>query len=70
MLLSAAMMLDWLGTRHSDAALSEAAGVLEEAVRKAFGPGGVQPMELGGNDGTRAIAQAVLEHCVASHTGQ
>ena len=65
MLLSAAMMLDWLGARHNDARLTEAAAVLEDAVRAAFVEGGVQPVELGGKDGTRAIAQAVGDRVAA-----
>jgi 3-isopropylmalate dehydrogenase len=60
MFLSAAMMLEWLGIRHADARLSEAAVVLEDAVRHVFADGGVRPIELGGRDGTREITAAVL----------
>jgi 3-isopropylmalate dehydrogenase len=66
MFLSAAMMLEWLGTRHNDARLAEAASVLEDAVRNVFADGRVRPIELGGKDGTRAITAAVLEG-IAKH---
>jgi 3-isopropylmalate dehydrogenase len=60
MFLSAAMMLDWLGERHGDARLREGARLLEDAVRMVFAERRVLPFEFGGNDGTRAITQAVL----------
>jgi 3-isopropylmalate dehydrogenase len=59
MILSAAMMLDWLGTRHRHPLASEAAARIERAVDAAYARG-LRPMELGGRDGTRAIAAAVL----------
>jgi len=60
MFLSAAMMLDWLGERHGDPGLSEAARVLEDAVRTVFRERRVRPFELGGSSGTREITQSVL----------
>jgi 3-isopropylmalate dehydrogenase len=60
MILSAAMMLEWLGERHASAQLSEAARILEGAVRNAFAQGTLRACELGGRDGTAAITQAVL----------
>ena len=60
MFLSAALMLEWLGERHADAKLSEAAKVLEDGVRAAFGRTTLRPFEFGGKDGTVAITQAVL----------
>jgi 3-isopropylmalate dehydrogenase len=59
MILSAAMMLDWLGERHDDARLSAAARRIETAVDAAFASGRLLPIELGGRDGTAAIASAV-----------
>ena len=58
-ILSAAMMLDWLGERHADPALARAAVRLEAAVDRVFASGRVMPMELGGSDGTQSIARAV-----------
>jgi 3-isopropylmalate dehydrogenase len=60
MLLSAAMMLEWLATRHNDKRLNAAATALEDAMRGVFADDRMRPMELGGNAGTRAIAAAVM----------
>ena len=60
MILSAAMMLDWLGDKHDHPPASDAALRIERAVDAAYA-GGIKPMEFGGADGTAAIAGAVLE---------
>ena len=59
MILSAALMLDWLAERHEHAGAEQAARAIEAAVDRAFA-GGIVPCELGGSDGTAAIAAAVL----------
>ena len=59
MILSAAMMLDWLADKHDHPPAAEAAQRVERAVDKAFAAG-IKPMEFGGKDGTAAIAKAVL----------
>jgi 3-isopropylmalate dehydrogenase len=61
MLLSAAMMLDWLAVRHADAALADGARAIEQALQRAFAEGAVRPYDFGGRSGTAAIAQAVKE---------
>jgi 3-isopropylmalate dehydrogenase len=58
MILSAAMMLDWLADKHDMPAAGEAAIRIEDAVDKAYAS--VKPMEFGGKDGTAAISRAVL----------
>ena len=68
MFLSAAMMLDWLGARHSDERLSDGARVLEDAVRTVFGERRVLPFEFGGRDGTREITETVLSALVDIRT--
>ena len=60
MILSAAMMLDWLADKHDHPPAAEAAQRIERAVDKAF-QGGLKPMEFGGGDGTAAIGKAVLK---------
>jgi len=60
MILSAAMMLDWLAERHEDPRLAAAAQRLERAVDAAFASGKLVPFELGGKAGTAAIRDAVL----------
>jgi 3-isopropylmalate dehydrogenase len=62
MILSAAMMLDWLAGQHDEPRLAAAARRLELAVDAAFRPGTLCPYELGGRDGTRAIAEAVASN--------
>jgi 3-isopropylmalate dehydrogenase len=60
MLLSAAMMLDWLGERHGVAKCLEAARVLEAAVDRVFAERTVLTPEFGGKDGTAAVTKAVI----------
>jgi 3-isopropylmalate dehydrogenase len=59
MILSAAMMLDWLADKHDHQPAAEAALRIERAVDKAYA-GGIKPMEYGGKDGTNAVASAVM----------
>jgi 3-isopropylmalate dehydrogenase len=59
MILSAAMMLEWLADRHDHQPAADAAQRIERAVDKAYA-GEIKPMEYGGSDGTAAIAKAVL----------
>ena len=65
MLLSTAMMLDWLGERHGEAAMVTAGAVLEKAVDLAFA-GGARPHDLGGSHGTRDMATAVIDQLEAA----
>ncbi len=58
MILSAAMMLDYLADKHDMPAAGEAAQRIERAVDKAYET--IKPMEFGGKDGTAAISKAVL----------
>lgn len=62
MILSAAMMLDWLSERTGIAQLAADAQRIERAVDAAFASGKLKPFELGGNDGTAAIAAAVASN--------
>jgi 3-isopropylmalate dehydrogenase len=59
MILSTAMMLDWLADKHDHPQAAEAAQKIERAVDKAYASG-IKPMEYGGADGTASIAKAVL----------
>jgi 3-isopropylmalate dehydrogenase len=59
MILSAALMLDWLAERHDHAGAAEAAERIERAVDRAF-ICGLKPCEFGGDDGTAVVADAVL----------
>src|SRR5262249_31031509 len=63
-ILSAAMMLDWLGRRHGQPALIEAGRRIDKSVTQVLGEGKVLPVDQGGSATTAevgtAIAQAVL----------
>lgn len=61
MLLSAALMLDWLGHRHGSDALKDAARLLETAIHRGYAAGRIRPAEYGGADGTRAVGKKVIE---------
>jgi 3-isopropylmalate dehydrogenase len=59
MILSAAMMLDWLADKHGLEQATEACERIERAVDKAYAQG-IKPMEFGGANGTADIGNAVL----------
>lgn len=61
MILSAAMMLEWLGGRHGSPAAETAAQAITKAVDTAFGSGRVKSYDIGGKDGTDAIAKVVAD---------
>jgi len=61
MILSAALMLEWLGERHGDAKLLEAAKFLQDAVDLTFAQRRVKPADIGGNDDTTAVTRAVID---------
>jgi 3-isopropylmalate dehydrogenase len=60
MLLSAAMMLDWLASRGAGQGFAEAGAELEGAVDAAFAAG-LRTADIGGGDGTAAVVRAVTE---------
>ncbi len=59
MILSAAMMLDWLADKHGLEGAAEAGEDIARAVDKVYADG-IKPMEFGGVNGTADIAKAVL----------
>jgi len=60
MLLSGAMMLDWLGKKCNLPTMIEDGRKLEAAVEAAYVNRGLLPYELGGDSGTEAIFAAVM----------
>jgi 3-isopropylmalate dehydrogenase len=60
MMLSAAMLLDWLGARHSQPALVEAARAIHAAVDAALADASARTGDLGGAGNTRVFTEAVL----------
>ncbi len=59
-ILSGGLMLDYLAEKTGDAAYSDAASQVEDAVERGFAAGALRPMEFGGDMGTKAVTKAVL----------
>lgn len=59
MILSCAMMLEWLGEQHECPAAAGAGALMRNAVDQAYSSGGLKPFEIGGAAGTTEIADAV-----------
>lgn len=64
-ILSASMMLDWLGDRNDDAACSTAGAIVEQAVAKVLAEGRVRTPDIGGTSSTIEVAQAVVSNLTA-----
>jgi 3-isopropylmalate dehydrogenase len=62
MLLSTAMMLGWLGVRHRDTRMTDAASCIQLAIETAFAERQVLPFEFGGHSGTADITKAVINN--------
>lgn len=60
MILSGAMMLDWLGERRGDQSALAAARHVEAAVSRVIAEGRVLTPDLGGSAGTRDVSRAVI----------
>jgi 3-isopropylmalate dehydrogenase len=60
MIVSAAMMLNWLAQKHDTPALAKAGTAIEQALERGFENGTVRPTDLGGNTGTDEITDAVI----------
>ncbi|MFG0286835.1 MAG: isocitrate/isopropylmalate dehydrogenase family protein [Rhodopirellula sp. JB044] len=60
-MLSAAMMLDWLGDQHNDPVAIDAAARLETAVAKVLEAGEVRTRDIGGTSSTSDVATAVAD---------
>ncbi|MFQ5881607.1 MAG: isocitrate/isopropylmalate dehydrogenase family protein [Candidatus Methylomirabilales bacterium] len=61
-ILSASMMLDWLGQRYQDSAASKAAELLEHAVVQVLKEGRVKTRDLGGKASTAQVGDAVATY--------
>lgn len=65
MILSSAMVLDWLSGRANDPRLNEAARRIEDGVNAAVLAGRATP-DFGGTDGTASFADAVAEQIASA----
>ncbi len=54
------MMLEWLGQKHGMPEATKEASRLTRAVDAAFATGKLHSCELGGQDGSRAITDAII----------
>ena len=61
LMVSAAMLLEWLGARHGSNALSEAADILQKAVDKVLGEPRNRTPDLGGKATTAQMGEAVAK---------
>jgi 3-isopropylmalate dehydrogenase len=55
-------MLRWLGDRHADASLSEAADRIERAVELTLSQGQAIPRDLGGQASCSDVTQAICRN--------
>ena len=60
MMLSVAMLLNWMGTRHGKPALHTAAAAIEAAVEAALADPAARPRDLGGTAGTDTFTRRVV----------
>ena len=61
LILSAAMLLEWLGRRHNNAACTKAAQKIDAAVDAVLNDPATRTADLGGKLGTQAFAKVVAE---------
>ncbi len=59
-ILSAGMLLDWLGHRHENPTLSDAAARIEQSVSQVLAEGKTLPVDQGGSASTSQIGDAVV----------
>ncbi|TWT67254.1 isocitrate/isopropylmalate dehydrogenase family protein [Allorhodopirellula solitaria] len=67
-ILSAAMMLDWLGDRHQDPVCSDAAVRLEDAVARVLANGHIRTPDIRGTASTTDVAHAIADAIAAPAT--
>ncbi len=60
-ILSAGMLLDWLGHRHENPTLSKAALWIEEAVSQVLAEGKTLPVDQGGAASTSQVGDAIIK---------
>lgn len=60
-ILSGAMMLDYLAAKSGDPKLADAAQIVETAVSEGFEANDLRPMEFGGDMGTNAVTNTLLD---------
>lgn len=66
MIVSGAMLLDWLGQKHGDDRLHRAADLVQESMVAVFEEDGVMTPDLGGSASTGEVGQAVVRRIKAA----
>jgi 3-isopropylmalate dehydrogenase len=61
MILSTAMMFDWLGDRHKDSLLQTAGADIKTAVDAVLSAGKIATPDMGGSSSTEDFGNAVVE---------
>ena len=61
-ILSAGLMLDWLGRRHQHPPLLDAAAAIESAAAAVLAEGKTLPIDQGGNASTQAVGEGIADH--------
>jgi 3-isopropylmalate dehydrogenase len=61
-ILSGALMLDYLADKSGNEQLAEGALLIEQAVYDCFAANQLRPMEFGGDMGTQAVTQTLLDY--------
>ena len=64
MILSGAMLLEWLGDQRQDENCLKASAIIYNAVDQAFGSGELLSCELGGSSGTKEISERISSELV------
>jgi 3-isopropylmalate dehydrogenase len=67
-ILSAGMMLDWLGRRHHQPALAQAARQIQRAVAEVLARGKVLPVDQGGSANTCEVGDAIRAALGSPHS--
>jgi 3-isopropylmalate dehydrogenase len=68
MILSGAMMLEWLGEKYSDASAADSARRVKNAVARVLESGNTLTADLGGNAGTKEVGEAVIRVLQSNQT--
>jgi 3-isopropylmalate dehydrogenase len=58
--LSGALMLDYLGEKTGNPALTNAGQLVNDAVETGFAAGRIRPMEFGGDMGTKSVTDELV----------
>src|SRR5437899_3267314 len=65
-ILSAGLMLDWLGRRHAHDALRRGGQAIERAVAEVLAEGKALPVDQSGSASTQEVGQAIAAACKKS----